>query len=70
LRDITLRIDFSLSNPVAGAFFCDQRTNPSLRYPYFYTSNQFQQPRTWFPCVEESTERCTWEMVLFSLREV
>lgn len=63
-RDIILRVDFTLTDPAIGAFFCNPGTASSaaITHPYVYTCNQYLQSRAWFPCVDEPTERCTWSM--------
>ncbi|KAI9315007.1 hypothetical protein BX666DRAFT_1965766 [Dichotomocladium elegans] len=62
---ITIRIHYSLQNPRAGVVFVEPDINVApYRFRHVYTVNQPLPgaTRTWLPCIDKISERCTWDM--------
>ncbi|KAI0068033.1 hypothetical protein BV25DRAFT_1904522 [Artomyces pyxidatus] len=62
LESITVKIDYSLRNPVDGLSF----VLPTDAYPYraphvFTTPSSPDAARCWVPCVDTLWERCPWD---------
>ncbi|RUS23026.1 hypothetical protein BC937DRAFT_93382, partial [Endogone sp. FLAS-F59071] len=62
---LTLRVEYYLEDPHTGMMFVepDPLVAPH-RYPHMYTINQPLPggARLWLPCIDDISERCTWEM--------
>ncbi|CAM6102974.1 unnamed protein product [Calypogeia fissa] len=48
-----VRVNYWVEKPVAGAHFRDK---------VFHTNNQLRRSRCWFPCVDSTSERCSFSL--------
>jgi len=62
---LIIRIYYRLINPVASLqFILPDEENYPFRKSHMYTYSQPDGARMWFPCVDQISEKCTWELDL------
>ena len=67
--EITLRIDYLFSSPIAGCYFGGPSPDMPERGNWMATDHETARARYWLPCVDHSNVRTTWDVYITHLNE-